>query len=71
MISWNVSAQFYRHINLANVKIPLHSFLKDFRILESKIENDMLVLGFAHKDHFLCNSLMILKPVCKEVVVLK
>ena len=71
MITWNVTAHFFRHCNLANVKIPLHSFLNDFKILESRIENDMLVLGFAHKEHFLCKDLMILKPVYKEVAVLK
>lgn len=71
MITWNVTAQFYRHMNLANVKIPLHCFLNDFKILESKIENDMLVLGFAHKEHFLNKSLMIVKPSYKEVMVLK
>jgi hypothetical protein len=52
MITWNVSAQFLRHINLAKVEIPLHSFLNGFRILESKIENDTLILQFASKDHF-------------------
>lgn len=53
MITWNVSAQFLRHMNLANVKIPLHSFIKGFKIIESKIENDTLILQFAHKDHCL------------------
>ena len=71
MITWNVSAQFFRHINLASMKIPLHSFLKDFNIVDSKIVDDMLVLGFAHKDHFICKEVIAYKPVCKEVVALK
>lgn len=53
MITWSVSAQFLRHFNLAKVEIPLHNFLKGFKILESKIENDTLILQFASKDHFL------------------
>ncbi len=67
MIAWNVTAQFLRHINIANVKIPLHSFLNDFKILESKIENDTLILSFSHKDHFL----YVIKPVEKSLVVIK
>ena len=53
MITWNVTAQFLRHMNIAKVNIPLHSFISGFKIVESKIENDSLVLQFAHKDHFL------------------
>lgn len=53
MISWNVTASFLKHFNLANVRIPLHQFLKDFKIVEAKIENDSLVLHFAEKNHTL------------------
>jgi hypothetical protein len=53
MITWNVTAQFLRHINIAKVEIPLHRFLNGFKILESRIENDTLILQFAHKEHYL------------------
>jgi hypothetical protein len=53
MITWNVTAQFLRHMNIAKVNIPLHSFINGFKIVESKIENDSLVLQFIHKDHYL------------------
>lgn len=53
MITWNVSAQFLRHMNIAKVEIPLHSFLNGFKILDSRLENDTLILQFAHKEHYL------------------
>lgn len=62
MIVWPVTAQFYRHINLASVRIPLHSFLDNFKIVSSNIENDTLVLGFAHDSHFLTKGLIVYKP---------
>jgi hypothetical protein len=71
MITWNVTASFFRHCNLANVKIPLHQFLNDFKILETKIENDSLILQFAQKNHYFCDSIYVLKPTEKSLIVFK
>ncbi len=71
MITWNVTASFLKHCNLANVRIPLHNFLNDFKILDAKIENDSLVLQFAEKNHFLCDKIVVSKPTEKSLVVFK
>jgi hypothetical protein len=67
MITWNVSAQFLRHMNVAKVNIPLHNFINGFKIVESKIENDSLVLQFAHKDHCLYQVDVMPKKISSEV----
>ena len=70
MIAWSISAQFLRHMNIAEVKIPLHSFLNGFKILESQIKDDTLILSFVHKTHVLhSNELALVKPVmCPDII---
>jgi hypothetical protein len=65
MISWSVTASFLKHCNVASVRIPLHQFLNDFKVLSSVIEKDALILQFAKHDHFYCD------PSYNKIVIRK
>ena len=72
MITWSISAQFLRHMNIAEVKIPLHMFINGFKIIESQIKNDTLIVSFVHKNHVLhTNQLAIIKPTTVPDIIRK
>lgn len=49
LVYWEISAKLVRDICRAEIKIPLNSFLNGYKIIETKIVDDTLIIKLNHK----------------------
>ena len=49
LVYWEISAKLVRDICRAEIKIPLNSFLNGYKIIETKIVDDTIIIKLNHK----------------------